>query len=76
MAANTVRRSRRVLPMETTDAATSDKFGVSASLLDWNVGGTKAFRDGGLSFNAALTSMGLFNRLFSERRRVGDGTSG
>lgn len=56
-----------VLPMETTDAATSDKFGVSASLLDWNVGGTKAFRNSSLSFNAALTSMGLYNRLFTER---------
>ena len=65
-----------VLPMETTDAATSDKFGVSASLVDWNIGGTKAFRNSSLSFNAALTSMGIFNRLFSERRRVGDGTSG
>ena len=62
--------------METTDAATSDKFGVSASLVDWNIGGTKAFRNSSLSFNAALTSMGIFNRLFSERRRVGDGTSG
>lgn len=56
-----------VLPMETTDAATSDKFGVSASLLDWNVGGTKAFRNSSLSFNAALTSMSLYNRLFTER---------
>ena len=56
-----------VLPMETTDAATSDKFGVSASLVDWNIGGTKAFANSSLSFNAALTSMGLYNRLFSER---------
>ena len=56
-----------VLPMETTDAATSDKFGVSASLVDWNIGGTKAFQNSSLSFNAALTSMGVFNRLFSER---------
>ena len=56
-----------VLPMETTDAATSDKFGVSASLVDWNIGGTKAFHNSSLSFNAALTSMGIFNRLFSER---------
>ena len=65
-----------VLPMETTDAATSDKFGVSASLVDWNIGGTKAFHNSSLSFNAALTSMGIFNRLFSERLRVGDGMSG
>ena len=56
-----------VLPMETTDAATSDKFGVSASLVDWNVGGTKAYQNSSLSFNVALTSMGLYNRLFSER---------
>ena len=56
-----------VLPMETTDAATSDKYGVSASLVDWNIGGTKAWRNSSLSFNAALTSMGLYDRLFSER---------
>ena len=56
-----------VLPMETTDAATSDKFGVSASLVDWNVGGTKAFENSSLSFNAALTSMGLYGRMFEER---------
>ena len=56
-----------VLPMETADMATSDKYGVSASLVDWNVGGTKAFKSSSLSFNAALTSMGLYNRLFTER---------
>ena len=56
-----------VLPMETADAATSDKFGVSASLVDWNIGGTKAFESSSLSFNAALTSMALCNRLFTER---------
>ena len=57
-----------VLPMETTDAATSDKFGVSASLVDWNVGGTKAYKNSSLSFNAALTSMGLYDRLFTQRQ--------
>ena len=56
-----------VLPMETTDAATSDKFGVSASLVDWNIGGTKAYQNSSLSFNAALTSMGFYNRMFTER---------
>ena len=56
-----------VLPMETTDKAESDKYGVSASLVDWNVGGTKALANSSLSFNAALTSMGLYNKLFSER---------
>ena len=56
-----------VLPMETTDMATSDKYGVSASLVDWNIGGTKAFTNSSLSFNAALTSMGLYDRLFTER---------
>ena len=56
-----------VLPMEATDMATSDKYGVSASLVDWNVGGTKAFANSSLSFNAALTSMGLYSRLFTER---------
>jgi len=57
-----------VLPMETTDAATSDKFGVSASLVDWNIGGTKAYRNSSLSFNAALTSMGLYDQLFTQRQ--------
>ena len=56
-----------VLPMETTDAAASDKYGVSASLVDWNAGGTKAFKNSSLSFNAALTSMGLYDCLFTER---------
>ncbi len=57
-----------VLPMETTDAATSDKLGVSASLVDWNIGGTKAYQNSSLSFNAALTSMGLYDRLFTQRQ--------
>ncbi|MCQ2197768.1 MAG: TonB-dependent receptor [Bacteroidaceae bacterium] len=56
-----------VLPMETTDAVTSDKMGVSASLVDWNLGGTKAYQHSSLSFNAALTSMGLYERLFHGR---------
>ncbi|MCR5351740.1 MAG: TonB-dependent receptor [Bacteroidales bacterium] len=56
-----------VLPMETTDVATDDKLGVSASLVDWNVGGTKAFSRSSLSFNAALTHMGLYDAVFPER---------
>ena len=56
-----------VLPMETTDMATSDKLGVSASLVDWNIGGTKAFAKSSLSFNSALTSMGLYNALSPDR---------
>ena len=57
-----------VLPMETTDMATSDKYGVSASLVDWNIGGTKVFDNNSLSFNAALTSMGLYDHLFTQRQ--------
>ena len=57
-----------VLPMETTDIATSDKFGMSASLVDWNIGGTKVFTNSALSFNTALTSMGLYDRLFTQRQ--------
>ena len=56
-----------VLPMETTDMATDDKFGVSASPLDWNIGGTKAFRKSSLSFNTTYTSMALYNALFPDR---------
>ena len=56
-----------VLPMETTDVATGDKLGVSGSLVDWNLGGTKAFAKSSLSFNADFTSMGLYNALFPDR---------
>ena len=56
-----------VLPMETTDVATGDKLGVSASLVDWNIGGTKAFSSSSLSFNADYTSMGLYDALFPDR---------
>ena len=56
-----------VLPMETTDVATSDKLGVSVSLLDWNIGGTKAFQRSSLSFNADLTDLGLYTKLFPDR---------
>jgi hypothetical protein len=56
-----------VLPMETTDVATADKFGVSASLVDWNIGGTKAFQRSSLSFNSVYTSMGLYDALFPDR---------
>ena len=56
-----------VLPMETTDVATGDKLGVSGSLVDWNLGGTKAFTKSSLSFNADYTSMGLYNALFPDR---------
>lgn len=56
-----------VLPMETTDVATGDKLGVSGSLVDWNLGGTKAFTKSSLSFNADLTSMGLYDALFPDR---------
>ena len=56
-----------VLPMETTDVATGDKLGVSTSLVDWNIGGTKTFEQSSLSFNADYTSMGLYNIIFPDR---------
>ena len=56
-----------VLPMETTDVAGSDKSGVSASLLDWNIGGTKAFERSSLSFNADLTDLGMYVKMFPDR---------
>ena len=56
-----------VLPMETTDVATGDKLGVSASLVDWNIGGTKAFKRSSLSFNADYTDLSLYTRLFPDR---------
>lgn len=56
-----------VLPMETKDVAESDKLGVSASLVDWNAGGTKSFENSSLSFNADYTSLGLYNAIFPDR---------
>ena len=56
-----------VLPMETTDVATGDKLGVSASLVDWNIGGTKAFKSSSLSFNADYIGMRLYDALFPDR---------
>jgi len=58
-----------VLPMETTDVATADKLGVSASLVDWNVGGTKAFKRSSLSFNADYTGLDLYTKLFPDRNK-------
>lgn len=58
-----------VLPMETTDVASGDKLGVSTSLVDWNVGGTKSFLHSSLSFNTAFTSMGLYDKLFAQRNQ-------
>ena len=56
-----------VLPMETTDAPVSDKLGVSASLIDWNIGGTKATKQGCWSMNATYMDLGMYNRLFPDR---------
>lgn len=56
-----------VLPMETTDASVSDKLGVSASLIGWNIGGTKATKQGCWSMNATYMDLGMYNRLFPDR---------
>ena len=56
-----------VLPMETTDAPVSDKLGVSASLIDWNIGGTKTTRQGCWSMNATYMDLGLYSRLLPDR---------
>lgn len=55
-----------VLPMETTDMSTSDKLGISASLLDWSIGGTKALRNSSISFNTNYMNLGLHNSLMTE----------
>ncbi|EGN57893.1 membrane protein [Hallella multisaccharivorax DSM 17128] len=57
-----------VLPMETTDQSTSDKLGVSASLIDWNIGGTRAFDAGSLSMNMSYLDLGLYHRIFPDRQ--------
>ena len=56
-----------VLPMETTDASATDKLGLSASLIDWNIGGTKATKHGSWSMNATYIDMGIYNHLFPDR---------
>ncbi len=56
-----------VLPMETTDVTACDKLGMSASLLDWNLGGTKSFRSSSLSFNAAYTDLSFYEKMFPSR---------
>ena len=55
-----------VLPMETTDKAENDKLGISASMVDWNVGGTKVLGSSALSFNAALTNMAIYNKVWPD----------
>ena len=55
-----------LVPYSTNTESTAVR-GVSASLVDWNIGGTKAYSHSSLSFNAALTSLGIYNQLFSER---------
>lgn len=57
-----------VLPMESTDRVSSDKLGVNGSLVDWNLGGTKAFRTSALSFNAVFTSLDFYEKLFPSRQ--------
>lgn len=56
-----------VLPMETTDVSASDKLGVSASLVDWNVGGTMATKHGSWSMNATYMDLGIYNHIFPDR---------
>ena len=54
--------------MESADAATGDRFGESALLVDWDAGGTRAYKNSSPSFDAALAGMGLYDRLFTQRR--------
>ena len=56
-----------VLPMETSDVGSADKLGVSASLLDWSIGGTSAFARSSLSYNVNYTDLGLHTALFPDR---------
>ena len=56
-----------ILPMETTDVASSDKLGLSISPLEWSIGGTKSFSKSSLSFNTSYTDLGLYNEVFPDR---------
>ncbi len=56
-----------VLPMETTDIQTHDKFGLNFSPLSMAAGGTKSFRASSLSFNAEYMDLKLYDKLFPDK---------
>lgn len=56
-----------VLPMETTDVQTHDKFGLNFSPLSMAVGGTKSLRTSSLSFNAEYMDLKLYDKLFPDK---------
>jgi len=56
-----------VLPMETTDVQTHDKFGLNFSPLSMAAGGTKSLRASSLSFNVEYMDLKLYDKLFPDK---------
>lgn len=56
-----------VLPMETTDVQTHDKFGLNFSPLSMAAGGTKSLRASSLSFNVEYLDLKLYDKLFPDK---------
>lgn len=56
-----------VLPMETTDVQTHDKFGLHFSPLSVAAGGTKSLTNSSFSFNAEYMDLKLYNKIFPDK---------
>lgn len=56
-----------VLPMETTDVQTHDKFGLNFSPLSMAAGGTKSFGTSSLSFNTEYMDLKWYDKLFPDK---------
>lgn len=56
-----------ILPMETTDVQTHDKFGLNFSPLSVAAGGTKSLNASSLSFNVEYMDLKLYNKLFPDK---------
>ena len=56
-----------ILPMETTDVQTHDKFGLNFSPLSMAAGGTKSMLASSLSFNVEYMDLRLYDKLFPDK---------
>ena len=56
-----------VLPMETTDVQTHDKFGLHFSPLSVSAGGTKSLINSSLSFNVEYMDLKLYDKVFPDK---------
>ena len=58
-----------VLPLETKDESPVTKLGVNASIVGVGGGGTRAFHRGSLSVDLTYQHLGLYNKMYSGRRK-------